>query len=961
VGVSGTVEYGVLGPVEITVAGRAVDVGGPRQRLLLATLLAARDQVVSIAALVDGLWETDPPPDARRTVQAYVSRLRGTLALGPAGRHVLVTQPPGYALRPGPEAVDALRFESLAAAGRRALAEGRAAAASGALRQALDLWRGDAYAGLTGTPMLNAEASRLEHARLLALTDRFEADLGAGQGPGLVADLEGLVLRHPDHERLWAHLMVALYRAGRHSDAAAAFGRAREILIERYGLEPSPALVEVHRRVLAHDPRLRPTPDQPAQPKPGSPSGSPLGSPQPATTPAPDAVPAQLPGTVAAFAGRRGELAALDGLLPGGRPADRSNPLAVLSGPAGVGKTALALHWAHRVTEHFPAGQLYVDLRGFHPSGHQVDPGQALRGFLAALGVPARQVPPDADAQAALYRSRLAGKRMLIVLDNARDAAQVRPLLPGTPTAAVLITSRSQLTGLVVTHSAVALRLALPSRDEAYALLAGRLGPARVGAERAAADRIIASCARLPLALAVAAARLAQTGFTLAAVADELTRPGARLDALATGDAESGVEAVFATSYGALREPAARLFWMIGLLPHADVSGAALISLAGEDAATTRAAVSELVATGLLTEHAPGRYGHHDLLAEYAGRLAGQADPASRRAALRRLLDHFLHTGHAAARLMNPARDPVRPPLVPPAPGVAAERLAGRADAERWLTAEHDLIQGLLRLAAAERYDKHVVQLAWCLWTLLDRSGRWHDVVIAARQSIAAADRLGDRRAAGSARCMLAWVSVQLGDDEAVWSALAGAEDDYLAAGDAAGQARVRYEMARTMALRDRPGEALPHAMACLELFRAAGARRGEADTLNVISWCEAELGNPAEAVRYGKEALGLFRADGDRYGEAHVRDTIGHAHQLLGEHAAAVAHFEDAARLLGEASDRYWQAGAYRKLGDSRNALGDRPAADAAWLSALVILTELNHPEADKVRELLNQAVIVR
>jgi DNA-binding SARP family transcriptional activator len=937
VGVSGTVEFGVLGPLEVTVAGPVIDVGGPRQRLLLAMLVAARAQVVGIGTLVDGLWETDPPPDARRTAQAYVSRLR--TALGPAARKMLVTRPPGYLLRTGPDAVDALRFERLAGDGRRELAGGDPDAAGTTLRSALELWRGDAYAGLTGTPTLQAEASRLEHARLLALTDRFEADLAAGQGAGLVADLESLVHRHPDHERLWGHLMVALYRAGRHSDAAGAFGRARQILVEEYGLVPSPALAGVHRQVLDHDPRLLATARVTA------------------ATVAP-ATPAQLPGTVAVFTGRRAELATLDTLLPeGGRP----SPLAVLSGPGGVGKTALALHWAHRVAGHFPDGQLYVDLRGYHPTAHVVEPGQALRGFLAALGVPGRQIPREEAEQAALYRSTLAGRRLLIVLDNARDADQVRPLLPGTGTAAALVTSRGQLTGLVVTHGAVPVRLALPSQTEARNLLAGRLGDARVGAEPGAADRIVAHCARLPLALAVSAARVAQTGFTLAAVADELALPGARLDALDTGEAGSGVEAVFTTSYRALGEPAARLFWMIGLLPYADASLAALVSLAGEGVAPTRTAVAELVATGLLTEHLPGRYGHHDLLAEYAGRLAAQADPAARRAAIRRLLDHFVHSGHRAAVTLNPARPPVRPPLGPPAPGVEAEQPADRENARRWLVTEHDLIQGLLRLAATQGYDEHVVQLAWCLWTLLGRAARWHDIVTATTQSAAAADRLGDRQVAASVRCLLARTHMQLGNHDAAWAALASAEADCIAAGDTAGQGQVRLDMGRLLNMRDRTDEALPHVQAALEFAEAAGSRWGQANALNGIAWCHTRLGDPATAIRYGREACELFRTDGNAYGEGYSLDTVGQAHHLLGDHAAAVECLQEAARLLGDEGERLYLAQTYRRLGDSRNALGDQQGANTAWLRALTIFAELNNPEADELRATLRQVTTAR
>jgi hypothetical protein len=386
------------------------------------------------------------------------------------------------------------------------------------------------------------------------------------------------------------------------------------------------------------------------------------------------AVPAQLPRDVAGFAGRGEQLARLDELLA---PAAGRRPGAVVisavSGTPGLGKTALVVHWAHRVKHRFPDGQLYVNLGGFDPGGRVMAPAEAVRGFLDALGVSAEQIPPSLDAQACLYRSLLDGRRVLIVLDNARDAEQVRPLLPGTPTALVVVTSRNQLTSLVAIDGAHPLMLDLLTEDEARELLACRLGPDRIAAEPEAVQQIIACCARLPLALTIAAARAEQSGFPLTALAAELDKATGRLDALDAGDPVSQVRTVFSWSYTALTPPAARLFRLLGLHPGTDISTAAAASLAAHPPAETRRLLAELTRASLLTEHAPGRYTFHDLLCAYATDLTHTHDPADQcHAALGRIRDHYLHPAHTAARLLPPLDDPVT--LTPPSPGVTPEQ-----------------------------------------------------------------------------------------------------------------------------------------------------------------------------------------------------------------------------------------------------------------------------------------------
>jgi hypothetical protein len=386
----------------------------------------------------------------------------------------------------------------------------------------------------------------------------------------------------------------------------------------------------------------------------------------------------QLPAAVAHFAGRTGELATLTGLLRGRAERGGTVVISAIGGTAGVGKTALAVHWAHQVADRFPDGQLYVNLRGFDPSGSVMAPAEAVRRFLDALQVPPERIPVDLDAQAALYRSQLACKRMLVVLDNARDTVQVRPLLPGAPTCLVVVTSRGQLTSLVAVDGAHPLTLDLLTEAEARELLARRLGPDRIAAEPQAVEQIVGCCARLPLALSIAAARAEQSGFPLAALAGELAETGRRLDVLDAGDAAGQVRAVFSWSYTALSSAAARLFRLLGLHPGPDISAAAAASFAAVPPAETRRLLAELVRASLLTEHTPGRYAFHDLLRAYAVDVTHTHDPADqRRAAVGRMLDHYRHTAHTAERLLNPARDPIPLALLPPGPGVTPENPGG--------------------------------------------------------------------------------------------------------------------------------------------------------------------------------------------------------------------------------------------------------------------------------------------
>jgi tetratricopeptide (TPR) repeat protein/transcriptional regulator with XRE-family HTH domain len=663
-------------------------------------------------------------------------------------------------------------------------------------------------------------------------------------------------------------------------------------------------------------------------------------------------VPRQLPTDVAHFTGRDRQLAQLDALRPdppAGEPA--AVVIATVSGTAGVGKTALVVHWAHRAAHWFPDGQLHLNLRGFDPGGPVMAPAEALRGLLHALDVPPERVPPDLAAQAALYRSLLAGRRMLIVLDNARDAGQVRPLVPASSASMVLVTSRNRLTGLVATDGAHALDLDVLSTTEAGELVSRRLGAHGVAAEPELVAQIVDRCARLPLALAVATARVQRTSFPLAALAAELDGTGRRLDTLDTGDGASQVRSVFSWSYAALAPPVARLFRLLGLHPGPDLSVAAAASLAGCEPREARAMLADLVHASLLIEGGPGRYAFHDLLREYAVELAEDDSAETRRLARLRLFDHYTHTAYRAECIRNPRRDPMPLPLPPLTAGSHPQDLAGERDATGWLTAERPGLPGLLRAAAGAGFHTHTWQLAWALETFLRWQGDWDDLVAAWRAALAAARATSDDAAAGHAHRSLAFAASKLGRHADAHSHLSQALAHFAAAGDQVGEARVHCTLAVVYERQDDLPRALDHAERALALSRAAGHRRAQAVALNSIGWCRVRLGRYAEALTACQEALVILQELGDRHKQAAAWDTLGYAYHHLRDHPHAVDCYRNAVALCRDLGDRANQADTLRHLGDTQAAAGDPGAARASWQEALAILTELGHPDAEAVR----------
>ena len=622
--------------------------------------------------------------------------------------------------------------------------------------------------------------------------------------------------------------------------------------------------------------------------------------------------------------------------------------ITVITGTAGVGKSALALYWAHRVRDQFPDGQLYVNLRGFGPTGSAMEPDEAIHGFLDAFAVPSDRMPLELDARAALYRSILADLRVLVVLDNARDIDQVRSLLPGSPGCVVVVTSRNGLSSLVAADGAHPMELDLLPDAEARRLLSRRLGQDRVASEPAPLDEIIKACAGLPLALVVAASNaVANSRLPLSALAGELRKSHGRLDALGAGDQYTDVRAVFSWSYRALNPPAARQFRLLGLHAGPDIAISAAASLAGVPLAQARRDLADLVRAHLVTEWAPGRFTMHDLLREYASELSMIHDSAGdRRLAVRRILDHYLHTAYFADQLLHPRRDD--PIALAPLPLlVTTETLADYRHAVAWLATERQALLAALRQAVSYGFDTHAWQLAWAVTSYFDRHGHWYDAASAHEDGLKAAQRLGDLQAQAIIHCCLARAYGRLDRHNAANEQLRQALELYEVLGDQAGKAHAHRLLTWVLDRQGRYGEALTHAELAVELFRIAGHPSGQAHALNAAGWFHILLGIPGEGLRLCQQALDMQREIADQLGQAETLDSIARAHASLARYDEATAYYRQALQLYRESGDRYDEAQILVHLGDTSLAADDPHSAVTAWQDAVTIFDDLDLPEA--------------
>jgi DNA-binding SARP family transcriptional activator/tetratricopeptide (TPR) repeat protein len=793
--------FGILGPLQVRLGGSLVPVGGPRQRALLALVLCHANRVVSRDQLVDELLGDQLAESAERMLRVQISRLRKAVAGGGPPR--VLARPPGYLLRVEPGELDLDVFEQRVAAGRDALGRGDPGRAV-LLRGAESLWRGRPLADLEFEPFARFEIQRLEAQRLLAAEDRIEAELALGQHGALCPELEQLVAEHPLRERLRGQLMLALYRSGRQAEALAAFHDTRRVLDAELGIEPGPALRHVHEQVLAADPLL----DLP--------------------TPAGAAATRTLPRDIASFTGRERELAQLLDRIGGQAASGAVVGIHAIDGMAGIGKTTFAVHAAHRLAAGFPDGQYFLPLHGHTPGQRPVDPADALASLLLTAGLAPQQIPPGAEARAARWRDHLAGKKILLMLDDAVGHEQVRPLLPGTAGSLVLITSRRRLTAL---EDAAVVSLDVLSPDEAAALLVRLAGRPGLGAGDAAVREITRLGGYLPLAIGMLASQLRHhPAWTAVSLAAELAEARDRLAVMHAEDLSVG--AAFGLSYRDLPDDQQRLFRRLGLVPGADFDAYAAAALDAISLATARRHLDELYDQHLLAEPAPGRYQLHDLVREHARALAAADDPAESDAAAGRLLDYYLHTALAAGRHFATWPSAYRhpPPGRPPA---QAPDLSALGQAGAWLEAERVNLHAATDYAPSRACFPHAIAIPAAISGFLAARGHWDQSAALHQGALAAARRVGDRLGEAYTLGKLGVVQQLTGDYPAAAATLARALALYGDAGDLPGQANVLNQLGFVHVLTgDYPAAAASEQQA-LALARSASDRLIEAAALN--------------------------------------------------------------------------------------------------------------------------------
>ncbi|WP_412538039.1 BTAD domain-containing putative transcriptional regulator [Longispora sp. K20-0274] len=886
-------EVRVLGPVEVVGPDGPVPLAGSRQRALVAMLALGAGVPLGQDRLVDALWGDDPPRTAVKTLHSHVARVRQTLA-DSGLPDLLVTREPGYALALARTAVDAHRFDDQVGAARHRLAAGEHASAAAGFRAALALWRGDPLADAAPAGWAADEAARLREARLAATEDLWEAELALGRHTAAVGELDRLLVGRPGRERLVGLYMLALYRCGRHADALGAYQRLRTHLADELGVDPGPELQRRYTGILRRDPALDPAPPTVAGP-------------------------AQVPAAVGHFTGRADALATLDELV--GSPERR---IAVLSGPAGIGKTALAVDWAHRVTGTFGAGQLFLDLRGHDPDTAMA-PAEALGHLLRGLGVAGDRIPSDLADLTGLYRSLTHARPLLVMVDNAGDVDQVLPLVPATTAGFLLVTSRQRLAALGTHHAAAFVGLDVLSPGDGLALLRRVIGAARVAAEPDAAAEVVELCGGLPLALRIAAAKLAaDPDQTIGRLAADLGT-GDRLDELSVPGDSRSVRTVFASAYRALSPDAARLLRLLGTHPGPTFDAHLAGALAGAD---PRAGLAELAAAHLIVPTGD-RYRFHDLIRLYAAECARRDEPDS---PAERLLDWYLAVAHAANKVIGRARDRVTPALrYPPA---ALPFGDGHAEILAYLDGEHANMTPVVRHAVEHGHDTAAWQLTYLLTGFFEYRGQWSDRVELCRLGLAAAERLGDAFAAGLMYSTLGVACVELRRFDDALDHLRETLVRMRAVGDHRGQGVALNNMAVAYLGLRRFADAVDVAGEALEGHRANGHAVGVALALNNLGYAHAELGHTAVALAHLTEALDISRTLGNARLEAGVLNSIGQAHLYAGDLPAALDRFGRALAARRRIGDRRNEAETLHLLGLTHLRL-DEPAAALEHLSA--------------------------
>ncbi|MGP4009802.1 BTAD domain-containing putative transcriptional regulator [Streptomyces sp. 4N124] len=957
--------FSVLGPVRAWRGEEPLTTGSPQQRALLAALLLREGRTATAAELIDALWGEEPPSQALAALRTYASRLRKVLTPG-----VLVSESGGYAIRGLPDgSLDLTTAQDLATEAEKARNAGDVCHAREVLGRALSLWDGEALAGVPG-PYAEAQRVRLEEWRLQLLESRLDMDLEQGCHAEAVSELTALTAAHPLRERLRELLMLALYRSGRQAEALAVYADTRRLLADELGVDPRPGLRELQQRILRADPGLA---------EPSTPVAEP---------PAVPVRPAQLPATVPDFTGRASFVSELSEVLASAE--GRVMAVSALAGIGGVGKTTLAVHVAHQARAAFPDGQLYVDLQG--AGNRAAEPETVLGSFLRALGTADSAIPDSLEERSALYRSVLDGRRVLVVLDNARDAAQVRPLLPGTEGCAALVTSRVRMVDLAGAHL---VDLDVMSPEEALLLFTKIVGEERVASEREAALDVVAACGFLPLAIRIAASRLAaRRTWTVSVLAAKLADERRRLDELQAGDL--AVKATFELGYGALEPAQARAFRLLGLADGPDISlaaAAAVLDLPVED---TEDLLEALVDTSLLESAAPGRYRYHDLVRLYARACAERDEwpPSEQDAAMSRLLDFYLATAAGVYAMERPGDRLVDHLEATNYPGL---RFEDRHEAQDWLYSEAHALLAFTQQCTQLAVLRRAVDLLWAAKDLAEsgaNSKQYETVAVTLR---GAADRARDPQALSRALTTLTNVHLVAGrfseaDEEArhamelahladdlaprCWAAndrgiialyqnryadgeayLRQAIDSFRQDENLAGEASALCNLSRIHLALGRVGSAVELAQQGIAIYDRLGHTLRGANGRYALGMALTGQGALSAAVDRLTEALEVFRDSRQRLWEGMTLFRMAEAHLAARKPAEAAALAEQAQAVLRGIGGEWRRGNILTVLGRALSDLNQTGRARACWQEALSIFDSLDSPEAAEVRQLLSPA----
>jgi len=925
-------EFRLLGSLDVLYDGVPVPIMAAKQRTLLACLLLNVNRAVSSETLIAQVWDEALPDDPRAALQSQIARLRRVLDHSPTDT-TIQTRPEGYLLASREDALDLHRFRTALREARQEAGRGSPEHAAHLLTQALDLWRGEPLADVPSDLLRREVLVGLREERLAAATLRVEAYLQLGAYQDAILELTDLTAKNPLREELCADLMTALHRAGRQSEALDAYQRMRTRLADELGIDPGATLQQLHLTILRDSHTPDPTP--PASPAPG-PRSTP-------TLTAASTIPRQLPADIAHFSGRTDELTALDHWLAASRRNTSAPPLAALVGAGGIGKTSLAVHWAHQATADFPDGQLYLDVHGYARE-RATDPADALDVMLRALGVDATRIPDSTQQRAGLYRSVVAERRMLIVLDNARDAAQVRTLLPGAPGCVTLVTSRSQLRGLVTREGAFRLAVSRLPPQAAAALFAGLGDSGDAPLEPSAIAELVELCAGLPLAIRIIAERISRDDAErITEIISELRDHNARLDALDSGEDDADLRTVFSYSYRALDADAARLFRLLALYPGRDsFSLHAAAALSGLTPRHARDVLDRLVTAHLLEQPTATRYRFHDLLHEYSLERATDDElPGERAAAVERLLSWFLHTASRAQERLRPNPDPELPQV---SPGVAPLEFDDYTDALSWFDDEWPGLYASIRLALHQDAATTAVAILWRLRNYLSIRAHWRECT----EICEAARDLGDPQSRAQVMCLLGLAHFQ----EHRYAESLAACHQGLELITQSPDAPVRLNLLSLIGLihmyRGDAAEAVRWLLVALDHPMA-----DTAPILQNLGGAYGMLNQFDRALTYSERALEQHEQRGERADVARSLCNLAEAHLSLGDHDPAIQYCRRAVAVCQEIDNREGEATALVLLGRTLQAVGDDPGATAAMRRALAVLAEIG----DTTSELAEQA----